>query len=50
MTPLNAPQGVDGYGFSEVDDGAVKISRLGQIGVSGNSSRQPVKRLNAKPA
>ena len=37
MTPLDALQTVDGYGFSEVDDGAVKISRLGQMGVSANT-------------
>ena len=36
MTPLDALQTVDGYEFSGVDDGAVKINRLGQIGVSAN--------------
>ena len=36
MTPLDALQTVADYVVSEVDDGAVKISGLGQIGVSAH--------------
>ena len=46
MTSLDALQTVDGYEFSAVDDGAVKISGLGQIGVSANTLLDATKPLS----